>query len=310
MKVLIMGVGSIGRKHIAALRCIDPQCEIVALRSSRTATAIEGVRNVYSIDEVKDQDIDFAIISTPTSSHIDSIKEAAKIGCPLFIEKPVYHRLCPAKTIEELAPSGQLTYVACNLRFLECLAFIKDAIATRGKRINEVNSYCGSYLPSWRPGADYRQVYSARPEMGGGVHIDLIHELDYIYWMFGKPLSVAKTLRSNSTIGIEAIDYANYCLAYPDFCASVVLNYYRRDYKRTLEIVWEDETWLADLAANTVTRAGGDVIFHSDRTILDTYQTQLRYFINLVKDNSKASSNTVNDAFDVLKICLDYESEK
>lgn len=305
-----MGLGSIGRKHVTALRGIDPQCQIVALRSSRTSATIDGVRNVYSIDEVKDDNIDFAIISTPTSAHIDSIKDAAKIGCPLFIEKPIYHRLCQVETIEELTPSGQLTYVACNLRFLECMTFIKDAIATRDKRINEVNSYCGSYLPSWRPGINYRDVYSARPEMGGGVHVDLIHELDYIYWMFGKPLSVCKTLRSNSTIGIEAVDYANYCLAYPEFCASVVLNYYRRDYKRTLEIVWEDETWLCDLATNTVSLPNGEVIFHSDRTISDTYQSQLLYFINLVKNNSKVSSNTVNDAFEVLKICLDYESER
>lgn len=309
MKVLIIGVGSIGRKHIAALRRIEPDCEIVALRSSAASPQVEGVRSVYSPAQIEGECFDFAIVATPTASHLASLRHAAALGCPLFIEKPVSHLMSHARDIMALLPPYRLTYVACNLRFLECLAFVKQAVDTRGKRINEVNAYCGSYLPSWRPGADFRRVYSARPEMGGGVHIDLIHELDYIYWMFGRPQQVSRTLRSSSTLGIEAVDYANYCLSYPGFCASVVLNYYRRDYRRTLEIVWEDETWLADLAKNTV-ECDGRLLFSSDRSISDTYESQLRHFIGLVREGRKASFNSVGDACEVLKICLDYETER
>lgn len=207
--------------------------------------------------------------------------------------------------------SGVLTYVACNLRFLDSIRFIKNAVETRGVAVNEVNVYCGSYLPEWRKDADFRKVYSSVPEMGGGVNIDLIHEIDYLYWIFGIPESVVKVLRNGSSLGIRAVDYANYTMDYGNFCASVVLNYYRRDYKRTLEIVWEDETWLCDLARNMVVRTSdGQVLFRSDDSILDTYEAQLRYFADLVRNNKKESFNTVGDALSVLKICLDDESER
>lgn len=304
MKVLIMGLGSIARKHVAALRRIVPQVEIAALRSSATATPEPGVASFFSEAEAQAFAPDFVIVSTPSATHADSIRTAMRFNVPLFIEKPLLHSLEDAAVAEELIASGRLHYVACNLRFLECLQFVKEAIATRGVRVNEVYSYCGSWLPGWRPDADFRQVYSARPEMGGGVHIDLIHEIDYLYWIFGMPTEVRATLRNRSSLGIMAIDYANYCLSYPHFCASVVLNYYRRDYRRTLEIVWEDETWFVDLARNRVTVADGRTLFESLLTIADTYESQMRYFIELINSGAATSFNTAADALRTLRIAL------
>ena len=137
---------------------------------------------------------------------------------------------------------GIKSYVACNLRFLDCISFIKDNLPQLlNKKLNEVNVYCGSYLPDWRPNADFRAAYSAKAELGGGVHLDLIHELDYVYWLLGIPKQVNRTFKSQSSLSIGSIDYANYILDYNGFCANVVLNYYRRDSKRTLELVFEDE---------------------------------------------------------------------
>lgn len=303
MRALVIGLGSIARKHIAALRKINPEVEIAALRSSRNSLSEEHVMDLFSIEEAKDFAPDFAIISTPTSTHKESIRTALQLQVPLFIEKPLIHTLDDLSIVSEIETSGLLHYVACNLRFLDCLDFIKKATETRGIRINEVNCYCGSWLPGWRPGTDFRNIYSARPEMGGGVHIDLIHEIDYIYWIFGLPSAATGILRSNSSLGIDAIDYANYCLSYSNFCVSVILNYYRRDYKRTLEIVWEDETWLVDLQKNRISCAD-HVMFESQRSILDTYEAQLKYFIDLIKSNASHSFNEVSDAVNTLRIAL------
>ena len=180
---------------------------------------------------------------------------------------------------------------------------LKERLADRDIRVNEVNSYCGSWLPGWRPGVDFRTVYSARPELGGGVHIDLIHEIDTLYWLFGMPDAVVRTFRNSSSLGIDAVDYANYCMSYPRFCASVVLNYYRRDYRRTLEIVCEDSTLMVDLARNMV-RENGNVIFESSRTIADTYISQMEYFLQLIKSGSTTSFNTVADAVATLRMAL------
>lgn len=310
MKALIIGLGSIAYKHIAALRNIDAGVEIVALRSSRTSPSVVGVKSVYTLAEAIAESPDFVIVSTPTARHAESIRMALTMKVPLFIEKPLLHTLPEAEEVaQEIVDSGVLNYVACNLRFLECLGFVKDYISSGSCRINEVNSYCGSWLPGWRPGVDFREVYSARPEMGGGVHIDLIHEIDTLYWLFGMPEDVRKTLRNRSSLDINAVDYANYCMTYADFCASVILNYYRRDYRRTLEIVMENETMLVDLARNCVT-AGNRIVFESSRTILDTYESQMRYFINLVESEAGTSFNTVSDALNTLSLSVKGRGER
>lgn len=302
MNVLIVGLGSIAQKHIAALRVIDPLIQIYALRSSHLSESIEGVTNLYSIEEVRMVFFDFAIVSNPTSEHQKSIQQIVGLEIPLFIEKPLFHRLSIRETVVDVERKGILTYVACNLRFLEALQYAKQYVDAFKYRINEVNAYCGSYLPDWRKGANYKENYSAIPELGGGVHIDLIHEIDYLYWMFGVPLSSQKVFSNVSSLGIRACDYANYCMTYPTFNVSVILNYYRRDARRSLELVCENETINVNLLENTV-HLNNQLIFQSDKRILDTYREQLLYFICCVQERKK-TFNTITDAYKVLQICL------
>lgn len=308
MNVLFVGLGSIARKHIVALRKIDEVFHIYALRTIPDSQVEEGVVNIYSMNELN-VNIDFVIISNPTSAHISTINTVLNLRCPLFIEKPIYHKLNIEDTIQRINTLNIMTYVACNLRFLNCLSYVKNKLENNTHILNEVNVYCGSYLPEWRPGNDFRKIYSANMDQGGGVHIDLIHELDYLYWFFGMPVQIKTTLKNQSSLNINAYDYANYCLSYDFFCASVILNYYRRDAKRTLELVFDNETWMVDLRANTVT-CNDKILYHSSQSILDTYTSQLSYFIQLVKNQKKTSFNTINDAYNVLKICLANDTQR
>ena len=163
-----------------------------------------------------------------------------------------------------------------------------------------VNAYCGSYLPDWRPGVNYKKTYSANADMGGGVHIDLIHEIDYIYWLFGSPLKTNKILKNISSLDIDAIDYANFILEFPTFTGSVILNYYRRDAKRYLELVCDTHTVYVDLIENKVYK-NNELVFESNQRIINTYKTQLEYFINNING---ISFNGIDEAFEVLKICI------
>ncbi len=303
MKALIVGLGSIGKRHVAAMQTIDPTIEIYALRSQPTATEHPGVANIHALAELSGLQMDFAIVSNPTSEHKATIAELLSLRCPLFIEKPLHASLDLQELLDQISAEGTPTYVACNLRFLDSLQYLKQNWPQlTQKRLNEVNSYCGSYLPEWRKGQDFRKTYSANADMGGGVHIDLIHELDYLYWLLGMPEKVTAVFRNQSSLQISAFDYANYTLEYPGFAASVVLNYYRRDPKRTLELVFEDETWIVDLRANAIHCQGSEV-YASAQTVADTYLLQMQYFIALVQQG-QPSFNTVHDAFNVLKICL------
>lgn len=304
MKILIIGLGSIGRKHLKAINSILPKAEIFALRSSINAEFYPGVTNIFKIEEIESVVIDFAIIANPTSEHKKTIEKILSFGFPLFIEKPISSSLDIEDLINSVDSKRISTYVACNLRFLDCIKFIKDSLLHfTNKKLNEVNVYCGSYLPDWRPNVDFRQTYSANTELGGGVHIDLIHELDYLYWLFGSPGSVVRKFKNHSSLAITAFDYANYILDYDSFCASIVLNYYRRDSKRTLELVFEDETWNIDLLKNQII-CNNQIIFSSEQRIADTYQTQMEYYIHCLGEE-KETFNTISDAYNVLKICLD-----
>jgi predicted dehydrogenase len=301
LKVLIIGLGSIGKKHIALVNSIEPGSIIFALRSKKEAEVYTGVTNIYSLDEIAITTVDFAIIANPTSEHKKTIEKLIKYEIPLFIEKPLHDTLDVSNLIDSITSKCIISYVACNLRFLESIKFIKDKIANC--KLNEVNAYCGSYLPEWRPNNDFRKLYSANKELGGGVHIDLIHEIDYIYWLFGIPKEVKRNFRSQSSLSISAYDYANYLLDYEGFCANIVLNYYRRDPKRTIELIFEDETWSVDLLKNQII-VDQRIIFTSTLRITDTYLSQMKYFINCI-DKKVNTFNTVSDAYNVLKICLD-----
>jgi predicted dehydrogenase len=305
LKVVIIGLGSIAKKHIEAIRKIKPNAAITALRSTKPADEIPSIENIYSIDEIKNISPDFIIISNPTILHGETIEKLIEFNIPLFIEKPVLHELKQAeKLLSLLKAKGIKTYVACNLRFLDCLIYIKKTLAEKKLDLNEVNVYAGSYLPEWRPGKDFRNVYSANKNLGGGVHLDLIHELDYLYWMFGKPLKVSGIVRNKSSLQIDAIDYANYACVYDHFVVSVILNYYRKDYKRTLELVFNDATWQVELLQNKITLPEGTVLFESDQNLVQTYSNQMAYFIDFLDSGLTNSINDFAQGVDVLKICL------
>jgi len=308
MKVLIIGFGSIARKHVNALLSIDPATKFVALRNSKDSLPVEGIISVYDTAGMQELGpYSFVIISNPTSLHAAAIEIALSLQCPLFIEKPVFHTLDSLDTVQKTEQAGVQTYVACNLRFHNSLLFFRNNILP-GLLVNEVNVYCGSYLPDWRPGRNFRTGYSANNSMGGGVHLDLIHELDYVYWCFGKPVDVRSVKKGQSDLGISAIDYANYLLDYEKYMVNIVLNYFRRDKKRILEVVAANDTYNIDIFTNTVTSlSDNSVLFSSEQTIADTYRPQMEYFLSRIqkpRDSAKPMMNNIREAFEVLNICL------
>jgi predicted dehydrogenase len=302
--VLIIGLGSVGGKHVKAILKIAPGSIIYALRSSPLVEVVEDVKNIFSLDELKDKP-DFVIISTPTAMHRESIEKILELGCPLFIEKPVFSSLDRTdKLIKQLNGKHLITYIACNLRFHPAIQYIRSYLQSKSPRINEVTIYCGSYLPGWRPGKDFRTSYSANAAMGGGVHLDLIHELDYCTWLFGMPLKVSAEKSNHSALAIDAVDFARFQFTYPSFTAGITLNYYRRDPKRELEIVTDEDTIVADLLKNRVTsKQSGKVLYEEAFDMSDTYLRQMEYFMSHINQNLQPM-NGMAEGIEVLKLAL------
>jgi predicted dehydrogenase len=307
MNILIVGLGSIARKHIDAIQFLNINATIYALRSTNNVVNEKVIINVFSIDNL-DITFDFAIISNPTHLHFEYIQLLAKKNIPLFIEKPAIHTLDNSgKLISLIESKNLMTYVACNLRFHPCILFINKYLKSVPIRINEVNVYCGSYLPDWRPGKDFRKIYSANENMGGGVHLDLFHEFDYITWIFGFPNKSNSVRRNVSSIGINAIDYANYNLEYTNYNVSIILNYYRKKAKRTIEIISDNQIINIDLINNIVADENDQILFQSSNfEMINTYYDQMQYFLNCLKQNVKPM-NSLKESIGVLKIVLNNE---
>lgn len=307
MNILIVGLGSIAQKHIEALKILKLNAKIYALRSNPNSEIQEGINNIYNLENLN-VSFDFAIISNPTNLHYEFIEKLAHKEIPLFIEKPAVHKLQNVTELIDLIEDKQIvTYVACNLRFHPCIEFLKKKIESQNKKINELNVYCGSYLPGWRPGKDFRTIYSANAEMGGGVHLDLFHEFDYIIWLFGHPNKSNSVLRNVSSLNINAVDYANFNLQYNSFTASVVLNYYRRKPKRAIELLLDNQTLTIDLINNCITDDNGNIVFEAPNfTVKETYVSQLKYFIDCLEGNNKPM-NSLKESIEILKIVLKDE---
>jgi len=303
MRVLIIGLGSIAQKHIKALKSVDEKVELFALRSSSSEReySYPEITSIYNIDELSVVP-DFIIITNPTFLHRQTIEDCLLLKSPIIIEKPVLGNPDEGNELsKKIEEAGVITYVACNMRFHPALQFVKQNLKPNVHKIQEVNIYCGSYLPDWRPNRNFREVYSAKKEMGGGVHLDLIHEIDYCVWLFGRPTKYSSIKSSKSHLKISAIDYVHYNFEYQNFNADITLNYYRRKPKRTLEILFEYETWLVDLLESTIINDNGEILFKSDFNIMDTYLDQAKYFCRHIKLN-KTMMNDFNEALQILEI--------
>lgn len=301
MKILVIGLGSIAKKHIHVLRNLISDVTILALRSTRTGSNLAGTQNIYSWKDVPD-DLDFIIISNPTSIHAETILICLDFGVPLFIEKPVLGSIKRSNEIIRKARSkGIISYVACNLRFHPAIQFLKEEFA-RNIPI-EFNSYCGSFLPDWRPNTDYRELYSAKKNLGGGVHLDLIHEIDYCKYLLGSPKTYFSYCKKKSTLEIDSIDIAHYVLEYDKTSVFITLNYYRRDPKREIECIWEDKTWIVDLLKNTIVNYKGEIVYSEKMDDMFTYTSQMKKFIEHVK-YGKMPQNNIEEGVETLKIVL------
>jgi predicted dehydrogenase len=305
LNILIVGLGSIAKKHITAINKIKPEAKIYAYRSNLNSENMSGVINIYDIKDIKFA-LDFIIVSNPTIFHEESILKFLKFSCPLFIEKPALSNIDNAQyIIQKIKDTKVKTYIGCNMRFHPSIIFLKKYLSENIIRINEVNIYCGSYLPTWRPDKDFRNIYSINPFLGGGVHLDLIHELDYCIWLFGIPNESIWMKGSSSSLNIDSLDYSLYHLNYTKFNVDIKLNYYRKDPKREIEILTAEDTLVVNLITNCIYSSYTGKVFleNNNYSIIDTYYDQMQYFINSLESNVNMM-NPIEENIEVLKIAL------
>ncbi len=248
MRFLVIGCGSIGRRHIRNLLAFDAG-EILAfdLRGDRRREVVSqfGVAAVDNLEDAWDAHPDVALVTAPTRTHVPLGLQAAEHGCHLFIEKPLSDKLNRVDQLLKVVQRQHLiSLVGCNMRFHPGLLKVKKLLDEGAiGRVVAARVEVGQYLPDWHPGEDYRQGYSARRDLGGGVILDGIHEIDYLRWMLGEVETVACFAGKLGQLEIDTEDTAAILLRFSSqVIGEVHLDYVQRAYSRSCHLIGEEGT--------------------------------------------------------------------
>jgi predicted dehydrogenase len=313
--ILIVGLGSIGKRHLRLARELFPQAKIAVLRHQANKIVPEYADYIFStMNEALAFSPQVAVISNPATFHISSAMPLAKAGAHLLIEKPLSASTeGVAELLNACERSGAQLLTGYNLRFLPSLQQFKAMLDTGViGALWSVRSEIGQYLPSWRTDTDYRQGVSAQHALGGGALLELSHELDYLLWIFGEVDWVQGALTQQSDLEIDVEDSAHLSLGFRakgtenPLVATVNLDFIRHDTTRSCIAIgklgslrWNGVIGTVELWAPS-TQAWRE-IYHYKATRDESYIKEWKDFASCL-DYENAPCISGEDGFKVLRI--------
>jgi predicted dehydrogenase len=312
---LIAGFGSIGKRHRNILGTLYPYLNLKILKSHNSIVDEEFQNEILlNIEDAILFKPDVTVICSPASTHVFFAQIFADIKSNIFIEKPISTSSDGIKhLIRTCEENRRVLQVGYNLRFSLSLQKFKEIVCS-GKLGNLQGIECeaGQYLPDWRPKSDYRLGVSARKELGGGVLLELSHEIDYLRWIFGEVNWVSGKLSTESDLEINVEDTARFKLGFSaiddlnGLVADVTLDFVRKNPSRFCRVYGS----MADLEWNGLT---GEVsmllqnqsrwkkIYSDPNDLSKTYEFEWLSFIDSVNNGSKPLV-TAEDGLRVIEI--------
>lgn len=327
IKILIAGTGSIATRHAKNLISIGLSITIFTNRKViPEEQIIKGVNYTNNFDKALDE-CDAVIIANRTDLHIHYAIKAARKKKNLFIEKPLSHNLEGIDLLEKyLKEKSLFSAPGFMLRYHPNIIFIKKYLEeNKLGKIHYARALVGQYLPDWRPGSDYKNGYGAKKKFGGGVILDLIHEIDLALHLFGD-LTYVKCLKSYTKdleIETESIASISY-YSKNEIMVNIILDYVRPVLGRNLEIVGENEILLWDFVRGEVLMQSKKEttfkIIHKvdkDFTRNQMYLDEIKAFLKIIDDKTSANerdhlklrNGSISDAIKALKFAISCHSD-
>jgi predicted dehydrogenase len=310
---LVLGVGSIGRRHCANLCALG--VELIDVFDPAPERCRPVVEELGAVAHARFEDAlaagpDVVLVCTPPVLHVEQAIAALEAGCHVFVEKPLSHSLERVAELEALARERRrVVQVGYNLRFHPGLRILKRLLedGTLGRPL-WVEAESAQYLPDWRPWQDYRASYTARRCLGGGILLDGSHEVDYLTWLLGRPSEVLCMAGRVSDLDVDVEDCATLLLRFPPrTLASVHLDFVQRGYTRWCKVAGERGTahWSFSAREVRLTLAGpaGSQSLPYAFDLNEMYVAELRQFLACVAGGTEPEV-TVEQARAVLELIL------
>lgn len=267
-KALVVGLGSIGKRHLRLLREALPSADIRVLRHSDCREPLEHANGCFDLIEAAiDFTPDIAVIASPAPFHLATAQPLAEAGTHLLVEKPVSDTTKGVTELIALCEArGTVFQVGYNLRFLETLQVFRDVLnAGRIGTVLAVNCEIGQYLPSWRPDTDYRKTVSAQKLLGGGVLLELSHELDMLRWLFGEVNWLSAWTGRLGDLDVDVEDYAMLQLGFAAGpVAQLSMDFLRRNTTRVCTVIGANGSLQWDALTGKVKHYDPDMGFWAD----------------------------------------------
>ena len=317
-RILIVGLGNMGSKHLDIIRKSLPRSQIFLfsdrLNDNFTLPNLaDGL--LCNLDEVINFSPQIIVVANAASNHLKIIKKLTKLNSHFLVEKPITHNLKNANEVfENIETQERVFHVGYNLRFLDALIKFKEIIKTdKLGSVFSISAEVGQYLPDWRSGFDYRKSVSAQKKLGGGVLLELSHEIDYLLWIFGNVRSISAFVNKASNLDIDVEDQAILKLKFDNLCsqknevvATLHMDFFRRDTSRSCTVIGSKGTLRIDVISGEISffdsnLSQWEVIYQSSNTIQETYLAQWDSFINCIKDNRQPKVS-IGDALKVISI--------
>lgn len=281
-RILFIGLGGAGQRHLRLFRQnTTNKTELIAFRKTSKTPVLNpdftinqtdsleelyGVKIYSNLDKAIETKPDLAVISTPSSLHIDYAIFCAKKNINIFIEKPLSNSLEGLDELESIIQKNKLfLQVGFQRRYHPQLHSIYKIICSGelGKISNAIMNV-SSYIPHWHPYEDYRDLYACKKKLGGGVLLTEIHEFDLCIWYFGKPKSVTCVGGTYSDVGLDVEDTVHVVLDYVKFSVQINLTFWQKNAERWITVAGNNKSISWNQNRNNL-----QIIDHINQTISD-----------------------------------------
>lgn len=301
-RILFVGLGGAGQRHLRVLHELlrDDGVEMLAYRSSKRTPVLRpdfsvetgvsllekyGLREVGSVQEGLDSEPQLVVVSTPTSLHLEPAQAAAERGIDLIVEKPLSHDLVGFSALAQAVVGHASKFMVSFQRRFHPLVRETADLLKDGQigSVKYVEVRVASFVPEWHGYEDFRGLYACRAELGGGVILTEIHEIDLCLLWFGLPKSVYCLGGARAGQGLDVEDCVHMLLDYGHLSVDVRLDFMNRMSERSIRISGTQGTAVLDLQSNRLCIYGADGVssersLSGDYDATDQFRLQARNF--------------------------------